>query len=59
MLNAKANLNELKTTISSLKKDKAVGMDRIANEFLIAAPDRLLKLLLDKINKNIDRNIMH
>ena len=57
MLNDKANLNELKTTISNLKKDKAVGMDRIANEFLMAAPDRILKLLLDIINKNIETGI--
>ena len=34
MLNTKADLKELKLVIAGLKTDKAVGLDRIANEFL-------------------------
>ena len=53
-LNCRVEMKELKNTILKLKDDKAVGMDRIANEFIKAANDKVLQLLLDIINKNVE-----
>ena len=45
-LNCEFVMKELKEVIRSLISKKAVGPDRIANEFLKHAPPELLKILL-------------
>ena len=52
ILNDKFKMAELKATIKELKNKKAVGPDSIANEFLKLAPDNLVKLILDFLNKS-------
>ena len=54
MLNAKITKEELIRIIKSLKKGKAVGNDRIANEFLQVCPDKILDTLLDYLNLNLE-----
>ena len=54
MLNAKITKEELIRIIKSLKKGKAVGNDRIANEFLQVVPDNILNVLLDYLNLNLE-----
>ena len=52
-LNQDFVLEELKYVIDELIKKKAVGKDRIANEFLQQASPALLQLLLNYMNLNI------
>ena len=54
ILNEKFKLEELKLVIKNLKK-KAIGPDIIANEFLKAATDDLIKLILDFLNLNLEK----
>ena len=53
-LNAKITKDELSRILRNLKKGKAVGNDKIANEFLQVLPDNLLDLLLDFLNLNLE-----
>ena len=43
-LNEKFKMEELKNTIKKLKNKKAVGVDKIDNEFLKTAPDNLVSI---------------
>ena len=52
-LNCEFVMKELKEVIRSLISKKAVGPDRIANEFLKHAPPELLKILLMYFNLNM------
>ena len=54
-LNKKFKMEELKSTIKKLKNKKAVGTDKIANEFLKIAPDNLLLIFLNIINLNLEK----
>ena len=54
-LNCEFIMEELKETIRLLISKKAVGPDRIANEFLKHAPPALLKILLRYFNLNIKK----
>ena len=54
-LNAKFKLDDLKKTINSLKNNKAVGTDKIANEFLKVADDNLLTIFLNLINLKLEK----
>ncbi len=49
-LNKPFSLDELNVTIDKLKNGKAADHDRLINEFLKAAPERIRKLLLSLIN---------
>ena len=53
-LNSKIKKEELAKILSNLKKGKAVGNDRIANEFLQVIPDNIFKLILDYLNLTLE-----
>ena len=53
-LNAKIKKEELAKIITKLKKGKAVGNDKIANEFLQVIPDNIFKLILDYLNLTLE-----
>ena len=53
-LNAKITKDELSRILRNLKKGKAVGNDKIANEFLQVLPDNILDILLDFLNLNLE-----
>ena len=44
-------MEELKTAIKMLKKNKAAGHDRISAEILKAVPEKLLSIILKLMNK--------
>ena len=54
VLNKKISKEELTNTLTNLKKRKAVGDDKIANEFLQNLPDNILATLLDYLNLNLE-----
>ena len=56
-LNRNFTMDELKATIKALKNKKAVGPDRIANEFIKLANEDILKLILSYFNLNLNKGL--
>ena len=56
-LNRNFTMDELKATIKALKNKKAVGPDRIANEFIKLANEDILKLILSYLNLNLNKGL--
>ena len=57
-LNKPFTKDELFLTIKKLKKGKATGYDRISNEMLINAPQKILFLILDYINVCLEKSLI-
>ena len=56
-LNKKITMEECLLTVKQLKNNKAVGPDRIPNEFIKNAPTEILELILEFLNLNLKKGL--